>query len=223
MSWTDERIAQLKKLWEKGLTASQIAEALGNGLSRNAVIGKAHRLGLKSRPSPVKSAESAAEAPAEKAVKPAEAEAQAPVAAAPAEKPAAKPRAAKPAAPVREKAAPAPAQATEAAPAPAPAAAPAAEDAAAFEPAVVLPRPAPVAKTVATRSGKDGKTTLLDLTDRICKWPFNHPDEADFHFCGQPVNPGFPYCTEHCAVAYQAQLPRRDRPRPLPFPGMRTR
>mgnify|MGYP006316116531 CR=1 FL=1 len=53
MSWTDERIDRLKTMWEKGLTASQIADELG-GVSRNAVIGKAHRLGLKSRPSPVK-------------------------------------------------------------------------------------------------------------------------------------------------------------------------
>ena len=56
MSWTDQRIDQLKSLWEKGLTASQIADELG-GVSRNAVIGKAHRLGLKSRPSPVKANE----------------------------------------------------------------------------------------------------------------------------------------------------------------------
>uniref|UniRef100_UPI001EF0F2B2 GcrA family cell cycle regulator n=1 Tax=Sphingomonas flavalba TaxID=2559804 RepID=UPI001EF0F2B2 len=53
MAWTDERIEQLKTMWEGGLTASQIAETLG-GVSRNAVIGKAHRLGLQSRPSPVK-------------------------------------------------------------------------------------------------------------------------------------------------------------------------
>ena len=56
MSWTDERIATLKKMWEGGSTASQIADELG-GVSRNAVIGKAHRLGLKARPSPVKAAE----------------------------------------------------------------------------------------------------------------------------------------------------------------------
>ena len=56
MSWTDERIATLKKMWEGGSTASQIADELG-GVSRNAVIGKAHRLGLKSRPSPVKANE----------------------------------------------------------------------------------------------------------------------------------------------------------------------
>ena len=53
MSWTDERIEQLRSMWEKGLTASQIADELG-GVSRNAVIGKAHRLGLEQRPSPVK-------------------------------------------------------------------------------------------------------------------------------------------------------------------------
>ena len=56
MSWTDERIATLKKMWEGGATASEIATELG-GVSRNAVIGKAHRLGLKARPSPVKANE----------------------------------------------------------------------------------------------------------------------------------------------------------------------
>ena len=45
MSWTDEKVAKLKALWGKGNTASQIAELLG-GVSRNAVIGKAHRLNL---------------------------------------------------------------------------------------------------------------------------------------------------------------------------------
>ncbi len=53
MEWTDERIDLLKLLWGQGLTASQIAERLG-GVSRNAVIGKAHRLGLSSRPSPIR-------------------------------------------------------------------------------------------------------------------------------------------------------------------------
>lgn len=53
MAWTEERIEQLKQLWGEGLSASQIAEQLG-GVSRNAAIGKAHRLGLPSRPSPIK-------------------------------------------------------------------------------------------------------------------------------------------------------------------------
>ena len=45
MSWTDEKVAKLKELWGKGKTANQIAEIIG-GISRNAVIGKAHRLNL---------------------------------------------------------------------------------------------------------------------------------------------------------------------------------
>ncbi|MDQ3246495.1 MAG: GcrA cell cycle regulator, partial [Pseudomonadota bacterium] len=56
MAWTDERIERLKTMWTDGATASQIADDLG-GVSRNAVIGKAHRLGLEQRPSPVKAGE----------------------------------------------------------------------------------------------------------------------------------------------------------------------
>ena len=63
MSWTEERIEKLTKMWEGGSTASQIADELG-GVSRNAVIGKAHRLGLKARPSPVKANEKSEAAPA---------------------------------------------------------------------------------------------------------------------------------------------------------------
>tara|TARA_B100000780_G_scaffold269307_1_gene227994 strand:- start:691 stop:1191 length:501 start_codon:yes stop_codon:yes gene_type:complete len=48
MSWNEEKITKLKELWGKGSTASQIAEIIG-GLSRNAVIGKAHRLNLSSK------------------------------------------------------------------------------------------------------------------------------------------------------------------------------
>ncbi len=73
MSWTEERIERLKAMWTEGATASQIADELG-GVSRNAVIGKAHRLGLEARPSPVKPGE--------------EKEHRAPAAAAPAPKPA---------------------------------------------------------------------------------------------------------------------------------------
>ena len=51
MSWTDERVSTLKKLWLDGLSASQIAKQLG-GVTRNAVIGKVHRLGLSGRAAP---------------------------------------------------------------------------------------------------------------------------------------------------------------------------
>ncbi|MGQ0527450.1 MAG: GcrA family cell cycle regulator [Alphaproteobacteria bacterium] len=52
MSWTDERVALLKKLWVEGKTAAEIAKELGN-VTRNAVIGKAHRLKLSNRVSPI--------------------------------------------------------------------------------------------------------------------------------------------------------------------------
>ncbi|MBU2135314.1 MAG: GcrA cell cycle regulator, partial [Alphaproteobacteria bacterium] len=55
MGWTDERVDTLKKLWQDGLSASQIAKQLG-GVTRNAVIGKVHRLGLSGRAIPSKPA-----------------------------------------------------------------------------------------------------------------------------------------------------------------------
>jgi len=219
MSWTDERIEKLTKMWEGGATASQIAEELG-GVSRNAVIGKAHRLGLKARPSPVKANEKdAAPAPAPRAAKPAPRPAPAPT-----------PR-------------PAPAAAAPARPAPSAAAAPA-NPASEPGPRIVsvgpggflrqgpgdqqapIP-PAPPRRLVPAKPSPEiaDKTSLLDLNDRICRWPMGHPGEPDFHFCGEKVNPGFPYCVEHCGRAFQAQLPRGHRrpPPPLPFGGPRVR
>jgi GcrA cell cycle regulator len=218
MSWTDERIETLRKMWDSGLTATQIAEELG-GVSRNAVIGKAHRLGLPARPSPVRPNEPKA-APAEPKPQPAPAPAAAAAPAAP--PPAAAPRAAaEPAAAVPPVAPPKP-------------------DGPVMRsvgPGGFLRQnpgeqsapitPAPPRRLVPARPSEAiaGKTGLLDLNDRICKWPLGHPGEPDFHFCGDKVNPGFPYCVAHCGHAYQAQLPRRDRrpPPPLPFGGPRVR
>jgi len=222
MSWTDERISKLTKMWEGGATASQIADELG-GVSRNAVIGKAHRLGLKARPSPVKPNDKPEPAPAAK-----------PVAAA-----------AKPVAP--KTAAPRPAPAPAAAPAPTPTptyATPTVPQPPSSQQRIVsvgpggflrqgpgdqqapIP-PAPPRRLVPAKPSPEiaDKTGLLDLNDRICRWPMGHPGEPDFHFCGDKVNPGFPYCVEHCGRAYQAQLPRGHRrpPPPLPFGGPRVR
>jgi GcrA cell cycle regulator len=217
LSWTDERIDQLKRMWEGGMTASQIAEELG-GVSRNAVIGKAHRLGLQSRPSPVKGGEAAdTEKKAEKPVVPSpQAEAVSPA-----------PPPPPPSAPVPMSAP------TITAPAPAEAPQPLVRSIGpgGFQRAMpgdqTPSTPAPPRRLVPAKPSAEmaGKTTLLDLNDKICKWPLGHPGEPDFHFCGQPINPGFPYCLDHCSVAYQAQLPRRDRrpPPPLPFGGPRVR
>jgi GcrA cell cycle regulator len=219
MSWTEERIERLKSMWAEGATASQIADDLG-GVSRNAVIGKAHRLGLEQRPSPVKAVEEKEKAkPAKAAAKPA------PAAAKPAPS---EPKAQTPIANPFTGPAPAPPRlgpnggemqyrsigpggfirqgpGDQQAPIP----------------------PAPPRRLVPAKPSPEvaDKTSLLDLNDRICKWPMGHPGEPDFHFCGEQANPGFPYCVAHCGVAYQAQLPRRDRrpPPPLPFGGPRVR
>jgi GcrA cell cycle regulator len=223
MSWTDERIEKLTKMWEGGATASQIADELG-GVSRNAVIGKAHRLGLKARPSPVKANE--------KAEAPAPAARPAPKAPAPEAPRAAAPR---PAAPVSAPRPAAPAAAAPAGDTPPPVSS---------HPRIVsvgpggflrqgpgdqqapIP-PAPPRRLVPAKPSPEiaDKTSLLDLNDRICRWPMGHPGEADFHFCGDKVNPGFPYCVDHCGRAYQAQLPRGARrpPPPMPFGGPRVR
>ncbi|GAA0285740.1 GcrA family cell cycle regulator [Alteraurantiacibacter aestuarii] len=224
MSWTEERIATLTKMWESGATASQIADELG-GVSRNAVIGKAHRLGLKSRPSPVKAND-------QKAAKKKEA-------VAPAKKPA-KPRVKAPAPKVEQAASD---DATDA-----PKAIPENSQPIPNRPEN-LPKihsvgpggfvrqgpgdqqapipPAPPRRLVPAKPSPEiaNKTSLLDLNERVCRWPMGHPGEADFHFCGEKVNPGFPYCVQHCGRAYQAQLPRGARrpPPPLPFGGPRVR
>lgn len=65
MAWTDERVETLKKLWAEGLSAAQIANKIG-GVTRNAVIGKVHRLGLSGRATPAKPQRGCAPAAAEK-------------------------------------------------------------------------------------------------------------------------------------------------------------
>jgi len=223
MSWTDERIDRLKKMWSEGATASQIADELG-GVSRNAVIGKAHRLGLDARPSPVKAGEEkekkAATSTAPRVEKPAKSEAPKTTATA----------------------ATTPSQTERAAATPATQAPASSKPQSTIEYRSIGPGgfvrqgpgdtqapipPAPPRRLVPAKPSPEiaDKTSLLDLNDRICKWPMGHPGEPDFHFCGQPANPGYPYCVQHCGVAYQAQLPRRDRrpPPPLPFGGPRVR
>jgi len=128
MAWTDETIETLKQLWEQGRSASKIAEELGEGISRNAVIGKAHRLGLKSRPSPVRGDGAGGKSAKAK-----------------------------------------------------------------------------------TSGDKQEMIGLLDLSERMCKWPIGHPGETDFHFCGAQAAPNMPYCEAHCREAYQTQQNRRDR------------
>jgi GcrA cell cycle regulator len=55
--------------------------------------------------------------------------------------------------------------------------------------------------------------TLMELTERTCKWPIGDPATDDFYFCGLPVQQGKPYCEAHVGVAFQPMSARRDRRR----------
>jgi len=77
MAWTDERVEQLKTLWAEGLSASQIAKKIG-GVTRNAVIGKVHRLGLSGRAAPSRPLSRPARTPKPRVAAPVKAKAPAP-------------------------------------------------------------------------------------------------------------------------------------------------
>jgi len=181
MSWTDERVEKLKKMWSEGQSASQIAKELG-GVTRNAVIGKVHRLGLSNRNG---GAGTGGETP---------------------QKPEPKP------APEIKSATAAPA------PEPAPAPTPAVRK---IVPAGQPLPPQPSANeispealaTVREVEKKSKKLTLMELTERTCKWPVGDPATPEFWFCGLSVQPGKPYCEAHVGVAFQPMSSRRDRRR----------
>jgi GcrA cell cycle regulator len=203
MSWTDERVETLKRMWNEGQSASQIAKELG-GVTRNAVIGKVHRLGLSNRVGgPV---------------------APEPVAARPAAP--ARPE------PAAEQAAAAPAKADprpSARPAPQPAAAAARSEAQAApipirKPIVPAGQPLPPQPSASEISPealasvrevekKARRLKLMELTERTCKWPIGDPATEDFWFCGLAAQPGKPYCEAHVGVAFQPMSARRDRRR----------
>jgi len=191
MSWTDERVALLKKLWaEEGQSASQIAKELG-GVTRNAVIGKAHRLGLSNRAG-------AAPAPAAKP-DPEKTDEGKPD---PEPKPAAEAAAEAPQPP-----APPPANVTPLRKPIIPADQPLPPQPSANE---ISPEALAKVKEVENHARKIG---LMDLTERTCKWPIGDPATDDFYFCGLPVQQGKPYCEAHVGVAFQPMSSRRDRRR----------
>jgi GcrA cell cycle regulator len=180
MSWTDERVETLKRMWNEGQSASQIAKELG-GVTRNAVIGKVHRLGLSNRVGP---APGPAPAPGKPGAPPVEAEVQPEVEEKPVERVMA---------PLRKPV---------------------------LVPGQPLP-PQPAANEISPEAlasvreveKKAAKISLMELTERTCKWPIGDPATENFWFCGLAVQPGKPYCEAHVGVAFQPMSARRDRRR----------
>jgi GcrA cell cycle regulator len=192
MSWTDDRVEILKKLWGEGHSASQIAKELG-GVTRNAVIGKVHRLGLSNRAT--SSSSSKSDTKSKTAVK----------SMSNTKKVLNKTSASKvtsansPAEPrsnvtsLRRQIIPA------------------------GQPLPPQPSANEISPEALARVNeiekKAKKISLLELTERTCKWPVGDPATEEFWFCGLPSQAGKPYCEAHVGVAFQPMSQRRDRRR----------
>ena len=139
MSWNEEKISKLKELWGKGSTASQIAEIIG-GISRNAVIGKAHRLNLSSK---IKTKNATSSQSFDRNL----------------EEQNSKQRQ------VRKSR---------------------------FKSLLIEKDFEP-----------ENPKKLEELDEDSCKWPFGHPEEKSFYFCGRSSLKDFSYCKLHLLYAYQ--------------------
>jgi GcrA cell cycle regulator len=185
MGWTDERVELLKKLWMEGLSASQIAAVLGDGVTRNAVIGKVHRLKLSGRAKPASTTPRVRTAPrpARRVVSPA---ARTPLSHGHGAVMRARPMGGGGGAGMTMGAT----------------ALKASEE---FEmEAFQLPQAQELDIPVEQR------LTLLQLNEHTCKWPIGDPLTADFYFCGQHSDEGHPYCEFHSRRAYH-QLEKKKR------------
>jgi GcrA cell cycle regulator len=173
LSWTDERVELLKKLWTEGLSASQIAGRLGNGVTRNAVIGKVHRLNLSGR------------VQQQRVAQPRQPRKQ--------REPSLAPRAggSMPSMPTAGSSALKPMMRAETHIRPA-----------------TIPEPQPLRLVDLS---KDGRVTILHLSDKTCKWPIGDPGSEEFCFCGHGPREGSPYCEYHARLAYQPMQDRRNR------------
>ena len=190
MSWTDDRVEILKKLWVEGQSASQIAKELG-GVTRNAVIGKVHRLGLSNRAtssssskSDTKSKTSVKSMSDTKRVSNKTSASKVTSANSPSEPRSNVTSLRRQIIPAGQPLPPQP-SANEISP-------------------EALARVSEIEK-------KAKKISLLELTERTCKWPVGDPATEEFWFCGLPSQAGKPYCEAHVGVAFQPMSQRRDR------------
>jgi GcrA cell cycle regulator len=200
LKWTDERIDALQKLWLEGKTAAEIAKILG-GVTRNAVIGKAHRLNLAGRTVPTTLMKDAdphkkpAVKAVEKSVKSAVAKKSTPKTVLktaenfndtpiPSKVETQAKREAKNRALLQER-----------------------QDH--LDMALEQVRAMPALKKISPanddgdEASKIGQYKLIDLKDCMCRWPYGDPKTDQFSFCGDKIVSGTPYCSKHAAKAYQ--------------------
>ena len=195
MAWSDERVAVLKKMWLDGNSASEIAKELGN-ITRNAVIGKVHRLGLSNRDTNVSKA-GATENKAIKAVKrgrPPKINKEPKKRGRPQK--IKEPKDFNKATTERGKSIDASGTTRR-------------SNDSKLE--VVSDLSEETLKDLLKVEMKSKKISLMDLTERTCKWPIGDPATDAFWFCGHEAEPGKPYCKTHISIAFQPITQRRGR------------
>jgi GcrA cell cycle regulator len=179
LTWTKERIELLTKLWSEGLSASQIAAELGGSMSRNAVISKAHRLGLAHGASKVASTPPARKPHRSPEPCPTdESSGQADPALAPTMvnlQPKLKPE----------------------------------ETRAREDTTVPDQEPEEIRPEVGGAGPVSKRVTIMELREGTCRWPLGDPSSADFCYCGAKAVTGLPYCAHHAQVAYQPSTERK--------------
>jgi len=196
MNWTEERVEQLKRLWAEGFSASQIAAQLG-GVTRNAVIGKAHRLKLagrtKTQPRPRKAVANANAALEVGTAGKKETKAQF--------SPPSRPVVAGGSTVAGGRSRRRPAGGVHVI------------GATALK--VEFVEEAAVAQQIRPRAQENvvvpmlRRLGLMQLTERTCKWPLGDPLSEDFAFCGADSDESGPYCACHARLAFSSAADKR--------------
>ena len=195
MAWSDERVAILKKMWLDGNSASEIAKALGN-ITRNAVIGKVHRLGLSNRDTNV----SKASVTSNKAIKGVKRGRPPKINKEPKKR--GRPQKIKEPKDFNE-------TTTEKGKSIDASATTRRSNDSKLE--VVSDLSEETLKDLLKVEMKSKKISLMDLTERTCKWPIGDPATDAFWFCGHEAESGKPYCKTHISIAFQPITQRRGR------------
>ena len=195
MAWSDERVAVLRKMWLEGNSASEIAKELGN-ITRNAVIGKVHRLGLSNRDTNV----SKAGVTAEKSIRGLKRGRPPKINKEPKKR--GRPQKIKQPKDLSD---------TTLERGNAISASGTTERSNDSRLEVVSDLSEETLKDLLKVEMKSKKISLMDLTERTCKWPIGDPATDEFWFCGHEAEPGKPYCKTHISIAFQPITQRRGR------------
>ena len=198
MSWSEERVEVLKKMWLEGKSASEIAKELGE-ITRNAVIGKVHRLGLSNREtkSVKQEKDATGSKPAPKRGRPRKNQSTADgqklsketrrgklnLSIGVSKKKMGKSDPSEENLEVKES----------------------------DNMGIVSDLSEETLKNLLEVENKSKKISLMELTERTCKWPIGDPATEKFWFCGYDSEPGKPYCKTHISIAFQQVTQRRTR------------